>query len=321
MTAPTEIRTDGGRRPLAEPSRPPRRGMAVVVAAVVLAVLIGGHRLVPGDVGTLLDTALPWFGLVIPLLAVIAVVRRAWWPGLAAVLVPSLVWTAMFGGPFARGIVHGSSGGTYDLRAVSQNMYAANPDPRATVGKLLTTKADVLSLVELRYGSYPEALNATYPHHVVKGTVGIWSRLPIRDAEPVDLGLGWTRALRATISAPTGDITVYVAHLGSARPLDTGERDATMDRLAKAVQSDRSERVLLLGDLNTATTDRELGRLVPPLREAQEAAGSGMGFTWPSTFPLTRPDHILYDGMKAVNARTVETPGSDHHAVEADFRL
>ncbi|MGK5552362.1 endonuclease/exonuclease/phosphatase family protein [Actinomadura kijaniata] len=320
MTLPTTTGTRGDELPAGR-ARPPspsrgRRGTAIAVAAVALALLMAGHRLVPGGAGTLLDTALPWLGAGVPPLLVAAALRRSR-RGAAAVALPAAVWTAMFGTALVP-----SPGGPHDLRAVSQNMYAGNPSPAATVSRLLGTGADLLALQELPGGRHPGSLDGAYPHHVVKGTVGLWSRFPLRDARAVPLGLGWPRALRATVRTGRGDLTVIVAHLGSARPGRTAERDMTMDRLAAAVRAEGAAgRLLVLGDLNTATTDRGLGALVPPLREAQGDAGRGLGLTWPASFPLTRPDHILYRGVEPVRAGTVDTPGSDHRAVQADFAL
>ncbi|MBW8483655.1 endonuclease/exonuclease/phosphatase family protein [Actinomadura sp. PM05-2] len=291
--------------------------MLTAAAALAVAALLAGHRLVPGDAGTLLDTGLPWLGAAVPVLALAAALRRAPLAG-AAVAVAAAVWAALFGTAF---LPASPSGGRYDLRAMSQNMYAANPVPARTAARLIADRPDLLALQEIRAGASTARLDAAYPHRVVRGTVGLWSRLPITSSGPVDLGLGWPRALRAVVATGDGPLTVYVAHLGSARPGDTGERDATMDRLAARVRADASGRVLLLGDLNTATTDRKLGALVPALREAQGDAGSGLGFTWPSSFPLARPDHILYRGLDPVDAATARTPGSDHDAVRADFRF
>ncbi|WP_245679513.1 endonuclease/exonuclease/phosphatase family protein [Actinomadura hibisca] len=315
MTLQTRPLSRGDQPPDRPSARPGRRGAIIAAAAVVLAALLAGHRLVPGNAGTLLDTALPWVGLLIPLLLLAAALRRARL-GLVATALPAVVWLALFGTAFLPG-----GGGSYDVRAVSQNMYADNPSPAATAAALVGTKADLLALQEMPSGDHPARLSRVYPHHVVKGTVGLWSRWPLRGAKVVPLGLGWPRALRATVATPKGDLAVYVAHLGSARPGRTGGRDATMDRLAAVVRADRARRVLVLGDLNTATTDRKLGALVPPLRESQRSAGTGLGFTWPSRFPVARPDHILFRGVDAVGAGTVPTPGSDHHAVRADFTL
>ncbi|MQY02849.1 endonuclease/exonuclease/phosphatase family protein [Actinomadura macrotermitis] len=314
MTAQTEVRTGRG-RPGAGPGRARPRGVAVALLALPVAALLAGHRLVPGEAGTLLDTALPWLGLPLLPLALIALVRRAW-TGLGATAAAAAVWAALFGTAFVP-----SGSGPYDLRAMSQNMYAGNTEPAATTARLLADRPDVLALEEMRQGAATRKLDAAYPHHVVKGTVGLWSRFPVSGARIVDLDIGWPRALRATLTTPRGPLTVYVAHLGSARPGQTRKRDITMDHLAAAVRADRSGRVLLLGDLNTAATDRKLGALVPGLREAQRAAGTGLGFTWPASFPVTRPDHILYRGLRPVHAAAVRTPGSDHRAVRADFRF
>ncbi|MFI6522844.1 endonuclease/exonuclease/phosphatase family protein [Spirillospora sp. NPDC050679] len=315
MTVQTRPLSRGDQPPARRPPASSRRGAVIAAASVVLALLLAGHRLVPGNAGTLLDTALPWLGLLVPVLLLAAAARRARL-GAAAAALPAAVWLALFGTAFVPG-----GGGPYDVRAVSQNMYAANPSPAATAARLIGTKADLLALQEMPSGDHPARLSRVYRHHVVKGTVGLWSRWPLRNAREVPLGLGWPRALRATVAAPKGELAVYVAHLGSARPGRTGGRDATMDRLAAVVRADRAERVLVLGDLNTATTDRKLGELVPPLRESHRSAGTGLGFTWPSRFPVARPDHILYRGVEAVGAGTVPTPGSDHHAVRADFTL
>jgi vancomycin resistance protein VanJ len=290
-------------------------GVLISLLAVLLTAALAGHRAVPGGAGVLLDTALPWLGLGVPLLAAAAVVRQAW-PSLAVLLLPALVWAGMFGTAFV-----GGGGGDYDLRAVSQNLYAANLDPERTVTRLIQTRADVLALQELDSGDYPRNLDRAYPHHAVRGTVGLWSRWPISSVQPINLGMGWTRALRAELATPKGALTVYVAHLGSARPGATRGRDATLERLARAVRADPAKRLMILGDLNTAATDRELNRLAPPLHEAQRAAGKGFGFSWPSQLPVTRPDHILYRGIEAVDAAALSTPGTDHRAVLADFSL
>ncbi|MFC4906431.1 endonuclease/exonuclease/phosphatase family protein [Actinomadura gamaensis] len=316
MTAQSRSSARNARNRCVPLSRTRPRGPLIAVLALALAMLIAGHRAVPGAFGTIVDTALPWLGLPVPLLIAAAAYRRAW-TGLAVALVPLVVWVVLFGVAF----VPGASAGRHDLRVVSQNLYAGNKDPRATVDRLLATRADLIAVQEFRDGPFAARLDAAYPYGARRGTVALWGRFPLRDAKVVDLGLGWPRALRVTAQTPRGPVTVYVAHAGSARPGATRERDTSVDRLADAVRADPSKRILLLGDLNTATTDRELERLVPMLSEAQLAAGTGLGFTWPSSFPVTRPDHVLFKGVKAEAATTLRTPGSDHRAVQADFSV
>ena len=80
--------------------------------------------------------------------------------------------------------------------------------------------ADVVALEELTataVPAYEKALAATYKYHAVQGTVGLWSKYPLTGTKPVDIKLGWTRAMRATVTAPDGQVAVYVAHLPSVR--------------------------------------------------------------------------------------------------------
>ncbi|KAA2264970.1 endonuclease [Solihabitans fulvus] len=309
---------------MTRPAPPPRARRRVPVlagCAVLLGLLLGAHQLVPdvGGLGTAIDSFLPWLGLGVPVLGVLALVRRSR-VGAVALLVPVLVWGAMFG----PALVRGPAGGSADLRVVSQNVFAGNTEPEATAADLIKADADVVGLQEIAYTARERllpALDDAYPLHVTMGTVGLWSRYPILDSRPVDLGLGWTRALRATVRTPQGELVVYVAHLGSIRLGSTGERDGTLRALAAAVNADPASKVLVLGDLNTASTDRALGRAMPSLQEAQNEAGSGLGFTWPAAFPLTRPDHVLYRGLTATDAGTLHTRGSDHRAATAGLRL
>jgi vancomycin resistance protein VanJ len=134
----------------------------------------------------------------------------------------------------------------------------------------------------------------------------------------VDIGIGWTRALRATVPTPGGPVRIYAAHLASARPAATEERDETITALAGAVTGDDSPRVLVAGDLNTATTDRQFDAFAT-LRDTQREAGAGFGFTWPAELPVLRPDHILQRGMSTQRSWVLRAPGSDHRAVLAEL--
>lgn len=158
-----------------------------------------------------------------------------------------------------------------------------------------------MALQELPGGkvaAYEEALAARYPHHSVQGTVGLWSKYPLTNARPVDIKLGWTRAMRATVTTPDGPIAVYVAHLPSVRvKLHAGftanQRDKSADALGEAIADERIERVALLGDLNGTMNDRSLNAVTAQMRSTQGAAGDGFGFSWPAVVPdgPHRPDH------------------------------
>ncbi|MCB5167445.1 endonuclease/exonuclease/phosphatase family protein [Streptomyces bambusae] len=295
-----------------------------VAAAVALALLMLGHSLVPnepGNIGSLLETFLPWLGLAVPALLALAALRRSAKAALA-VLLPALVWTSMFGGMF---LDKTGSGG--DLTVISHNIDADNRDPRGTARTLAASGADVIALQEMSRSAetYTEELAAAYPHHSVQGTVGIWSRYPLRDAQPVMI-MPWVRAMRATVDTPRGPLALYSAHLASVRVhpasgFGTGRRNDAADKLAEAVRAEPLPRVMVVGDFNGTTDDRALAGVVAGMRSAQSEAGAGLGLSWPASFPLVRIDQILVKGLTPVSAWTLPRTGSDHLPVAASVRL
>jgi vancomycin resistance protein VanJ len=286
------------------------------VAAVTLAAALALHRLVPGALGSALDSGLPWLGLLVPALLAVAALRRSSRTFLVCLL-PGVFWAAMFG-PV---LVPRSAADHHDLRVATLNLGAENASPREAVRAVLAAAPDVLVLQELTTANLAAAqqeLAAGYAYHAVTGTVGLWSTLPLTETGPVDIGIGWTRALRTTVPSADGPVRIYAAHLASARPAATAERDQTIAALAAEVAADESPRVLVAGDLNTATTDRQFDAFAP-LRDTQQEAGAGFGFTWPAELPVLRPDHILQRGMSTQRSWVLRAPGSDHRAVLAEL--
>ncbi|GIF05000.1 endonuclease/exonuclease/phosphatase family protein [Actinoplanes siamensis] len=294
--------------------RPWRLAVAVpVVAAAGLTVILLGRGWVPGSVGSVLDSVLPWLAVPIVLLLGVTALTRQWVP-VAAALAPVLTWTVMFG-PVLAG---GARDGGHDLRVASLNLGRASAGP--ALAPLLEARPDLIVLQEVTAANRPaitDVLAGGYPYLAGAGTVAVFSRLPLSDTRPVDIRIGWTRALRTTVRAPAGPIRLYAAHLASARAGMTAGRNRTLTALAELVHADPAPRLLLAGDLNTATTDRHF-TVLAPLADTQQEAGAGFGFTWPARFPLVRPDHVLQRGMSTRHAWVVAAPGSDHRAVLAD---
>ncbi|GIH96714.1 endonuclease/exonuclease/phosphatase family protein [Planobispora siamensis] len=289
-----------------------------MVVAGALALILGGHRLLPelGGFTPVLESLLPWLGAAVPLLLIGALFTRSW-KTVAATLVPAAVWGVMFG----PAVLRTAPGGPSDVSVATLNVGVTNGDSGHAV-RAVAQGRDLFAAQELTPGGpAAEELDRHFPHKVQISTIGLWSRFPILDHRAVDVGLDWTRALRAVVRTPKGKMTVYVMHLASARPGMTAQRDMTLARARQLIEKDDSENLLLLGDLNTATTDRERSRLVPPLADAHQEAGSGFGFTWPASFPVTRPDHILYRGLTATSAGVEPAVGSDHRAAVASLRL
>ncbi|MER7843008.1 endonuclease/exonuclease/phosphatase family protein [Kitasatospora sp. NPDC096077] len=307
-------------------SGPWRRGLLVALLAVATAALLGFHARVPnsvGNLGSLLETFLPWVGLAVPVLLVPALLRRSA-TALIALLLPALLWVNLFGG-----LVSDKSGGKGDWTVVSHNVAAGNTDVPGTIRGLVASGAEIVALQELagpQVGAYETGLAGSYPHHTVEGTVGLWSKYPIADVSPVDLKIGWTRAFRAEVSTPQGPVAVYVAHLPSVRLKAEGgftvrQRDVSAQALGDAIQAEPVKKVLLLGDLNGTMNDRSLAPVTSQMRSAQGAAGDGFGFSWPSAFPMARIDQIMSKGgLRPVDSRTLPRDGSDHLAVAAAYR-
>ncbi|MGC5014008.1 endonuclease/exonuclease/phosphatase family protein [Streptosporangium sp. DT93] len=291
---------------------------SIIVASGTLALTLGGHRLLPelGGFTPVLESLLPWLGAAVPVLLVLALATRSWQVIFTALL-PATVWAVMFGPAMLRT----PPGGPSDLSVATLNVGATNGDSADAV-RSVSEGRDLVAVQELTPGGpAAEVLNDRFPHRYRIATVGLWSRFPIAEARKADIGLDWARALRAVVVTPRGRVTVYVMHLASARPGQTDLRDETLTYARRMIDKDESPHLLLLGDLNTATTDRKRSGLVPPLSDAQQEAGAGFGFTWPAAFPVTRPDHILYRGMTATTASVEPAAGSDHRAAVASLRL
>ncbi|MFC6062222.1 endonuclease/exonuclease/phosphatase family protein [Streptomyces ochraceiscleroticus] len=305
-----------------------RRGLVLAVLAVALGLLMVLHADVPnsiGNLGSLLETFLPWLGIIgIPLLLIAALLRRSA-SALVALVLPAIVWANLFGGQLTD-----KSGARGDLTVATHNVNAENPDPVGTAKKVADSGADVVALEELTAKALPtyrEALAAKYPYRTVEGTVGVWSKYPLSDARPVDIKMGWTRALRATVTAPDGQrVAVYAAHLPSVRVkvkagFTANQRDNSAEALGEAITAEKLSKVVLLGDLNGTMNDRSLAPVTAQMRSAQGAAGDGFGFSWPAAFPMARIDQIMVKGVDPASAWSLPSTGSDHLPLAASFKI
>ncbi|MFF1920729.1 endonuclease/exonuclease/phosphatase family protein [Streptomyces sp. NPDC058221] len=287
-----------------------------------------------GGLGSLVETFLPWFGLFVPVLLAGALWRRSA-SAVVALVLPATVWLNLFGGLLGDKSRPGS-----ELTVASHNVGADNPDPAGTARDLVASGADVLALEELTEqdrGTYEKGLAKAYPHHTVQGTVGLWSKLPLSgtrsvdtkmdygplgDTKPAALKMTYSRALRTTVATDHGPLAVYVAHLGSVRVNPgsgfwTESRDRSAQALGQAVAAERSERVVLLGDLNGTVDDGALGGITSQLHSVQEEAGDGFGLSWPAKFPVARIDQILVRGVEPKSSWLLPATGSDHLPVAA----
>ncbi|MGW6733560.1 endonuclease/exonuclease/phosphatase family protein [Streptomyces sp. NPDC055013] len=303
-----------------------RRGIVLAALALILALVMLLHAQIPnaiGNLGSLTETFLPWLGLFVPVLLLLALVRRSA-TALIAVLVPAIVWLNLFGGQLTD-----KTGVGGDLTVATHNVNADNADPAGTARDVAASGADVVALEELTAAAVPtyeKALASTYKYHSVQGTVGLWSKYPLSGVEPVDIKLGWVRAMRAAVTTPSGQVAVYVAHLPSVRvKVEAGftarQRDKSADALGEAIADESLRQIVLLGDLNGTMNDRALNAVTAQMRSTQGASGSGMGFSWPASFPMARIDQIMVKGLEPMSSWTLPETGSDHLPVAARVKV
>ncbi|WP_326789492.1 endonuclease/exonuclease/phosphatase family protein [Streptomyces sp. NBC_00151] len=303
------------------------RGRVLAALAVFTAVLVTFHRLVPntpGHLGSLLESFLPWSGLVIMVLLVLALLRRSAL-ALVALLLPTAAWTYLFGGL----LLPGAQPGAHDLVVVQHNAGDENTDPAGTARSLADAEPDLIALEELLPAALPvyeRTLAPRYPYHAVVGTVGLWSRHPLTDVQkvhikPPEITEPWSRGLRGVVHTRHRDIAVYVAHLPSVRIHATGLasawRDESAGLLGKAVTAEKLHTVILLGDLNSTVGDRGL----TPLSSQMNVPARGFAFSFPAAFPLARIDQIMARSATVSHIRTLPATGSDHLPVTARITL
>jgi vancomycin resistance protein VanJ len=304
---------------------PARRLTRMVADAVigVFALAVGAlllwHGAIPdrGGVMGLVESVLPWFGILIVLFAIVALARRSAFIGIG-VLVSAIVWASLFGPQLAP---HRGEGAAR-LTVVSENVDADNRDPAATVAALAARHPQVIALQELTASSTQAAmtaLDAAYPHHYLVGTVGVWSELPLSNGQSLTLGLGWKRALSVDVATDSGTVRLYALHAASLRPGQFAQRDEMLRSLAAKLKADGSSRLIALGDFNAASTDRAFRQLLGTVSEPRTSQW-GLGFTWPARFPVARVDHVLERGLTVTTSTVLPPNGSDHRPVEVGLR-
>ena len=303
--------------PILRSNRP--RGIVTGVLALSAGALLVWHGMLPnvGGSASLIETFLPWLGVMILALGVVAVVRLSLFGGLC-VAAAAVAW----GLAFMPALLPAVRAGTPSLTVASENIHAGNSAAGGIARDLAARDPDVIALEDLDSTSrrtVAAVLQAHYPHSAVVGTVGVWSKYAITDEKALGLGLGGDRALWVNLDTPGAPTRLYAVHLASVRPGDYQQRDEMLGQLATTLGQDKSSRIVVIGDFNTATTDREFAPLLGELTEASDSE-LGLGFTWPAAFPIARLDHALVRGITTVSSSVLPDNGSDHRAILVGVR-
>ena len=322
----------------------------VVVLACLAICFLMLHRFLPdaGGIGSLLETWLPWVGVpVLVLLIAAAIVHTR--TALIVTCAAALFWTGLYGPTM---LPRGDSG-PYQLRIFSEDVNGDAQEATTSGTMALAQHAGVVALEDM-YSSVSESdavngLNSAYPNHVTEYEFGLWSTYPITDVQPITLGTAQSAApqsvgsddadlaasassvpvigaLKATLTTPVGPLVVYLVHLPQPVLGDQGfakARDQALTEFVQLLESDRSKRLAVIGDINVAATDRQFSQLTrnDALTSAQQAVGSGFGFTWPAEFPIVRLDDVLTRGLKPLSSVVLPliAKGQTHLPIQVDL--
>lgn len=282
--------------------------------------------------------------LVLPLLPLLGLMLMWRVYGVALVLgVASLPFVFFYTPLFLPQTPPTPSGPT--LTVLTHNILAANQDTRRLGEAILAEQADVVALQELvanHANRLAPQLGPIYPHRVIYSAqgLGVYSRYPLRDAQLLTLAPEMSYAVRATLDAPSGPLTIFNAHPRNPRiewntygrsllyvaNFDPSRRDRAVAALTEAVER-TSGPVIVLGDLNLPDRSVAYRQLTRRLRDAHREVGWGLGFTFPDTrpqgratflFPILRIDYVLYSSeLTALESRVGPASGSDHRPVIA----
>ncbi len=217
------------------------------------------------------------------------------------------------------------------LRVMTANIHKSKTDPAAIAGLVRRERIDLLSVQELTVegaaGLARSRVARDLPFHVLvlKGDAygsGLYSRYPLLSSGPTSDTI---RQAEGILGLPGASIEVFCVHPYPPTGPSTVDLWSESVRSLPRAEPDGQLRVLA-GDFN-ATLDHDALRdlIASGYRDAGDAEGKGLDFTWPSdrSFPpLVTIDHILADRRIALDDYEVhDLPDSDHRAVSVSLSL
>ena len=315
-----------------------RLAAAYVIAAILVLVLGVVSPTDHGPLG-LLAVLSPHIALLAIILVPLALAARSRPLG-ASLGVLAVLFAIRFGGEWwSPGPLAAAVGTTIDI--ATWNVEAGTVGAIEAVELLARHPVDIVVLEELT----PEVAAA------IEADAALTGRYPYRtlDPDPSVTGIGILSAfpisepryavspirLEARVALPDGDLIVLGAHpfhadvdLAGGLPvgLDATRRNRELELLRNRVKEldVRGERVVLLGDFNTASSEPGFRLLTAGLHDAHAEVGVGPGWTWrPSRIAslgiaLLRIDLILSTpGLRPVRVAVDCPPTGDHCLVEA----
>ena len=295
--------TGTGRRWIPGSGRRTRWNLLAVIPAVLVAFALISVVAPPSSGPLALALVLEQYLFigVFAVLGLAALMTRARILG-AALLIVVVTGGGLFGSEWIS--LPGSAASRHDLSVMTWNVQYGTRTPAETAASLDGVNVDLIALQELEPA--PSAavesdaiITARYPYRAMAPAeqasgVAILSRYPIEQV----VATTDPSCVELVVDTPRGQVRVINAHpqhadIAIVTPLrlpidyDPSARDAAIATVRSKIDAILStgQRLLVLGDYNTASTEPEYRVLSRGLRDTQVQVGEGPGWTWrPSRF-------------------------------------
>lgn len=206
------------------------------------------------------------------------------------------------------------------------NTHSGNPEQVRKV--VLAAEPDILVLQEISESWMSDLawLTNSHPHSLAQPRednfgIGLFSKLPIVEAEAVYIGDSDVPSILATIRTAPTNLRVIATHPLPPVSQDYSQwRNEQLEQLPDYVRSPFP--VLLLGDLNVTPWNYYFRRLLARSGLRDSAKGYGVQPTWPNFTPFLRIpiDHCLHsEDIMIVDRQIGEDVSSDHYPLIVDF--
>lgn len=224
-----------------------------------------------------------------------------------------------------------TSGDPVRLRVASINVFYANGEHQRVMDFIRREKPDAVVLLEMNadWRSALATLDKDFPnryHTTGAGGRGITllSRVPMRDASVLPIGVRAEPAIQATVRAGGRDVRIFAVHTTwPVAPASAGRRNLQLVRLGERARAVALP-LVVVGDMNITPFSPHFQQLLLDGKLRSASDGFGWQATWPTFLPLAgiQIDHTLVNSRVSVEHFSRGAPiGSDHLPILVDLVL
>ena len=268
---------------------------------------------------------------------ILLLVARA--PAWALLALGVVAWNAMYAAPalvthpanLPRVSGEAATGDPVRLRVASINVLYSNDEYSRVAEFVQRERPDAVAMSEMtaEWRRALAGLDKIYPHRYQTIGVGgrgmtFWTRLPMKDAAVLPIGVRQEPAIQATLEVQGCEVRIFAVHTTwPMAPASAGRRNQQLELLAERARAVTLP-LVVVGDMNITPFSPHFQRLLVDGGLRSAAEGFGWQATWPSFFP---PAGIQID-QALVNSRVAvehfnrgAATGSDHLPIVADLVL